>query len=411
MQKIGGHRFSNEESWVQYWNNMAATKTKPRSLDAICAKLKRINNDSPGPDTSPKLPSVNDDESNNNVDLPSSVFNGKHLELDEDTNSNCDSLLDLRDNMSCGVPSSTSRRKRKSAVPRNINQVRDKIDQIDEFNSKDELAEYALNNQNTNFPPENESEDSESLESELCNSKNDISSDSGVVVENSIKSIDVATAVAAASAVREADRKPNAPSPSYNSKKHSRKASYPKSSLLTNAPLDLSMSGSSGRDQMLDSDIDGPEDLSLSAENLSKTADLSETAEHLSRPAELSNKNTDGIIKSPIASGLKDYAESTMNELLQMYGFSGNSDRQGQMNNFTPNQLLQSTVSQGKDIAKVLTAISQRNGVTNSVDMKGVYSSFVNSSPKIQTEGRSNFILLIIDKIMPLFYLACTGLS
>jgi hypothetical protein len=62
-----------------------------------------------------------------------------------------------------------------------------------------ELAEYTLNNQNTTFPPENESDDIESLENEsdLSCDKNNISNDSGVAVDlfngNSVgeKSIDV----------------------------------------------------------------------------------------------------------------------------------------------------------------------------------------------------------------------------
>jgi hypothetical protein len=44
--------------------------------------------------------------------------------------------------------------------------VRDFVDKIDDIDEKDELAEYTLNNQNTTFPPENESDDIESLENE-----------------------------------------------------------------------------------------------------------------------------------------------------------------------------------------------------------------------------------------------------
>lgn len=379
---------------------MAATKTKPRSLDAICAKLKRISNDSPSPETVAlsKLTSFDNEipdhkESNNNVDMPGSLYNGKRLEVDqnEDTNSNCDSPLDLRENLSCAVPSS-SRRKRKSAVPRNINQVRDRIDQIDDIDNKDELAEYTLNNQNTDFPPENESDEGESLESEIVNNKPDLSNDSAVGIENGNgNSIDVATALAAASAIRETNQHSSASSTSFYNKKHSRKASNPKSSLITNAPLDLSMSRSSGSEHIIDSDVEGPEDLSFSAENLSKTADHIDTAEDLSKPAGNIHKSAENMVKSPDSSGLKDYAESTMNELLQMYGFSGNSDgmaRQAQLSNFNPNQLLQSTMSQGKDIAKVITAVSQKNGFTNIVDRKGIYSNFVNTAHKLQTDGR-----------------------
>jgi hypothetical protein len=45
--------------------------------------------------------------------------------------------------------------------------------------------EYTLNNQNTTFPPENESDDIESLENEsdLSCDKNNISNDSGVAVD------------------------------------------------------------------------------------------------------------------------------------------------------------------------------------------------------------------------------------
>ena len=49
----------------------------------------------------------------------------------------------------------SNKRKRKSAVPRSISQVKDFYDEKDE---KDELEEYEINNLNTDFPPEEESD-------------------------------------------------------------------------------------------------------------------------------------------------------------------------------------------------------------------------------------------------------------
>jgi hypothetical protein len=69
--------------------------------------------------------------------------------------------------------------------------------------------------------------------------------------------------------------------------------------------------------------------LSLTAENLSTTAEsFNNTAEDLSKTAEREQQNFENSVKkqSQDVTVLKDYAESTMNELLSMYGFSGNSD-------------------------------------------------------------------------------------
>ncbi|XP_071146586.1 zinc finger protein castor homolog 1-like isoform X3 [Mytilus edulis] len=394
-----------------------ALKTKPRSLDAICAKLKRINNDnddnSPLPSTStPYKPLVPQDlttnghkENNNNFDVLRSLSNGNEADENDDTNcrSTCESPVEFNENSQNNV-SSSSRRKRKLAVPRNINQVRDRIDQIDDFDEKDELAQYTINNQNTTFPPENESDDVDSLENEsdLSCDKNNISNDSGVAADTYVppvtdKSIDIAAAMAAASALRHSKQIPPAPSPPFfNSRKHSRKPSNLKSSLM-NAPLDLSMTKSFGSSDSFnsnnaaDSENETAEDLSLMAEDLSKTADVANTAEDLStKTAENNQKNA--AVKSPNVdiTVLKDYAESTMNELLQMYGFSGNSDgltKQVPLANFNSNQILQTTMAQGKDIAKVLTAVSQqKNGLNNlsMADKKGIYANFVNAAQKLK---------------------------
>ena len=416
FQKIGGHRLSSGDSWVNGWRNMAL-KTKPRSLDAICAKLKKINNDSPTPIQNLHQEIDNRKESNNNVDICSSLPNGKCVDIDqpEETSSlsiNYDATVETNGNVSNYV-SSSSRRKRKLSVPRNINQVRDFVDKIDDIDEKDELAEYTLNNQNTTFPPENESDDIESLENEsdLSCDKNNISNDSGVAVDlfngNCVgeKSIDVVSAMVAASALRNNKQFTPAPSQSFvNNRKHSRKSSNPKSSLI-NVPLDLSVTKTvenvndkhfDHKRKLDDNETETPEDLSLTAENLSTTAEsFNNTAEDLSKTAEREQQNFENSVKkqSQDVTVLKDYAESTMNELLSMYGFSGNSDhltKHVPLQSFTSKQILQTTMAQGKDIAKVLTAVSpQQNGLTNFsiAEQKGIYANFVSTAQKLKIQG------------------------
>ena len=95
---------SSGDSWVNGWRNMAL-KTKPRSLDAICAKLKKINNDSPTPIQNLHQEIDNRKESNNNVDICSSLPNGKCVDIDqpEETSSlsiNYDATVETNGNVS-----------------------------------------------------------------------------------------------------------------------------------------------------------------------------------------------------------------------------------------------------------------------------------------------------------------------
>ena len=213
-----------------------------------------------------------------------------------------------------GPSVSTSRRKsRKSTIPRSITQVRDYYDQLDD---KDELAEYEINNQNTNFPPDDCDEGEGEVERDVR--------DSGV------------------DSLPQSRTHENRESPNYQNRQRqpvfqsrpSVISSLPSASAF--APLDLSVSKSKDDENSLQDDdsdyndmddsnhgqIDNDNEFIRSQRNLV----IDEGKMSLPKQLPLLAAMSGGGFKpssSDQVNHLKDFAESTMNELISMYGFGG----------------------------------------------------------------------------------------
>ncbi|XP_045161717.2 zinc finger protein castor homolog 1-like [Mercenaria mercenaria] len=274
--------------------------------------------------------------------------------------------------------------RRKRAIPRSISQVRDFYDNVD---SKDELAEYEINNQNTNFPPEDayesERDTSGSGRESLSHSNDFGNEESNLSLSNNSKSL----------------------GHSGESLKLRYSSDFDSSNnILT--PLDLSISRSkddddsingylsSDEDDNVDADDDDEDDFFHPDRNLviDESKPTSQTSEHsLSNATSASQR----YIGSEQAAHLKDYAESTMNELISMYGFGGvaghHNDiaKQVPMKNFKTilQHSPQDQTSPGSTRSSVLTSFSNQpmsSGDEESHDgstpMKGIYANYVNST-------------------------------
>ncbi|KAJ8320737.1 hypothetical protein KUTeg_002324 [Tegillarca granosa] len=354
---------------------MASTTKKLRKLDAICAKLKSVTNDEPTQTSTPEIESVTEKESENSDSATKHLTNGE----------NDESFV-------------SRRKKRKASTPRNIAQVREVLESFEDYDEKDELAEYKINNQNTTFPPEedgdDESEHAQSPKNDLekCNGiPNDVSASPVITNHNSINNIS---------------------SIHSGNKKHSRKARKPQT--VVGIPLDLSLSktsidSESVNDESFEENFchqnedsngfsDTPEDLSIASENC-KTGD--------SKSVSPADKNDSSEIS---ISALKDYAENTMNELLQMYGFSGSEDSGvGQVSHKRLLQTVQSLSFKGDKSNLINSLIKNPAHLNGTVDLglglntplvshlpssvikKSIYANFVSTAnqpkPQISSDG------------------------
>lgn len=375
---------------------MASTTKKVRKLDAICAKLKSVTNEEPSKTATPENDSVGHKESEN---LDSTA---KHLTNGE-LNNECSSDLNLQnaeekaENLKNDESFVSRRKKRKASTPRNIAQVREVLENFEDFDEKDELAEYEINNQNTTFPPEEDGDDeSEHAQSpkddlEKCNGIPNGVSDSAVITNhNPIANIS---------------------SLHSSNKKHSRKARKPQN--VVGIPLDLSISKTSTDNDSVNGESleenfcpqnedsngfpDTPEDLSIASENCN-------TGE--SKSVSPTDKNDSSEIS---ISALKDYAENTMNELLQMYGLSGSEDSSiGQVSQKKLLQTVQSLSFKGDKSNLINSLIKNPAHLNGTVDLglstplmshlpssvikKGIYANFVSTSanklkPQISSDG------------------------
>ena len=264
--------------------------------------------------------------------------------------------------------------RRKRAIPRSISQVRDFYDHVD---SKDELAEYEINNQNTNFPPEDtyESEkdtsgsgrDSLSCSNDFSHEATDLSlSNNSKFLGNSGESF------------------------------KSRHSSDFENSNNISTPLDLSMSRSKDDEDSINGYLSSDEDDVVDEEDdddffhpdRNLVIDENKQTSQCSVPNSASGNQKN--VGSEQAARLKDYAESTMNELISMYGFGGTAGHHGDISKQLPMMNFKAILQQqGHDqLSPVATRSSVLTSYSNqpvssgdeesrdsSTPMKGIYSS------------------------------------
>ena len=201
------------------------------------------------------------------------------------------------------TPIGSSRRKsRKASTPRNIVQIQKSYNNIDHIDEKDELAEYEINNQNTNFPPEDADED---IEKSSYNSSHNSSHSNESVLDSSRSS-------------KELDK---SGAEVKQTLQHSRQTIDAESDI--GAPLDLSVSKSdeqSTTNGYLSSDEDEMgHNLVIDETEYDKTTSVKNDSAY----RQLGESKRESGDNKAHAAHLKDYAESTMNELISMYGYSG----------------------------------------------------------------------------------------
>lgn len=226
------------------------------------------------------------------------------------------------------VKQASGRRKnRKAAVPRNLTQVNDYLEQFAE--EKDELLEYKINNQDTDFPPQ-ESRSSENSEDENRSNEQEDQEDSNDAFT---------TRQASEATINAQDDKNN-------------NSNVPDSSHMayteTSQVVDMKTLNQETDDGVLD--------LSVSKiTNGNSTKETKPLALTDPRPIENGSGETktddeENKTHHPVTgktgdvdvAGLKSYAERTMNEFLSMYGFPGD------LNDTMPGQVPLHSFSMGK---------------------------------------------------------------
>lgn len=306
-------------------------------LDAICAKLKQIN-----------------------------YVDQDGTELVEEYNNNNDKLLTNGLNKDAFVlknleneTASSRRKKRKTATPRNLSQVRGYLEQFDD--KDDELADYEINNQHTDFPPDDHTSRN------LC-------------VHLQFEEIS-ANVLPEISPITPDDKEQL----EYNGKHVIAEES---------SPLDLSVVRTSGNDIC---DV-GEEDEGVGT-NGCMTPDIDPGVKKVSQTAASTNKvpskPTEVLNETRETNVLKDYAETTMNELLQMYGFEGKSEtvtKQVPLQNFSTKQILQTKLQNNlKARSPHLKTCEDTvlTGMPTSIKAKALNSKFVNNTkPPDVAEGK-----------------------
>ncbi|KAL3862322.1 hypothetical protein ACJMK2_008299 [Sinanodonta woodiana] len=324
----------------------------------------------------------NDKEAHENFDKETE---GCEKEECSNTKTNESKILEHSQNVD-STPTEYNCRKgrRKASTPRSITQVQKLYNQFD-IDEKDELAEYEINNLNTNFPPDDEElDDSEERQSSPSSSIQGSSVSFGQYTKE----------------IQDANN-------SSDTSKHSKeKASNHSKELSSSMPVTHSNLASSPLDLSISNDFDDNEDeinstsvdLSVRSSNdCEKDSSISE--DKMSSPADSKSESGDH------AANLKDYAENTMNELLSMYGLGGAGEGgvgeieslagQVPLKNFT--QMLQKVYNQmGTPLgAKIPIKIPLQGlvdertsgNVTGSSSLgkqqKGIYANYVQNSTTV----------------------------
>jgi hypothetical protein len=364
-----------------------AAKVKIRTLDAICAKLKSIN----GEENSENVPEKKAPQEQNGTQDPIDKVKDNIETLRNNVIHEAKTLKEIeRDSNG----SSSRRKSRKAAVPRNIAQVREILDKFDCVDDTDELAEYEINNQNTDFPP-NVDEDTNPEKDTSYSEKEDLSMCMEDEVENDSSRVSISINSSPLHN-RKQSRKPRKSRQSFNNSN-------------TTAPLDLSISKSTD-DSRTEEEF---EEINQSSQSLNDSND-NQTSSNLESSDNPSNKPADSKFKVTEKTErqemtvLKDYAESTMNELLSMYGFSGGSGdsvmQHIQSKNFTSDQILheQSQLDLPKsDNRTSIPPLISPNAIGNkqvsksmhmltSTEKKGIYTNYVNPSTSKSNQSTKN---------------------
>lgn len=361
-------------------------KMKVRTLDAICAKLKSLS----GEEGSDVVSELEISEQENNIPL-----------LNENDTSNSESFRDeileskkyLIDKELEKKGAGSSRRKsRKAAAPKNIAQVREILDKLDCADENDELAEYEINNQNTDFPPEEdiipEEEDSS------------VRKDSAKTVHNDSDNSPVSASINNSLQNRKQSRKPLKSTQSFSAPSN------------TAAPLDLSVAKSTEDSNHSERDFQEFNQSSQSLPNASEHQAVSQLEMTSNPQKSASSSSSSSSSKFKLAAEktekqemtvLKDYAETTMNELLSMYGFSAGSGdslvQQIPSNNFTSNQILHKQspqpvpkVQNSKPCIPPLIPSPSTDSVSPDTviptEKKGIYTNYV--SPSVNKSSQSS---------------------
>ena len=273
---------------------------------------------------------------------------------------------------------SSNRRKRKSAAPRSIVQVKNLYDNLDE---RDDLADYEINNLNTNFPPDDNDKD-ERLDKASPDSIHARSpwpqvgkNHEGMNLSNFNHS-----------------KSSNASSSLSNSKdsQRSRLSSEMEHNQST-APLDLSMNSRQSNfddDSMQwDRTSDGDDD-----ENSKMSEDEFESYYNRNRNLVIDENNARNVCSLNSSYGssgengshLKDFAENTMNELISMYYGNGPHGAPHKMlsSKLIPKSFQNHTQPRGEGPGYSNHPMS--SGDEESHDsfppMKGIYANYVKSA-------------------------------
>ena len=291
------------------------------------------------------------------------------------------------------TPISSSRRKsRKASTPRSIVQIQKTYNNFNHVDEKDELAEYEINNQNTDFPPE---EGDEENDKNSYNSSHDSLGGSNENLETSKSS-------------RETDRTSEI---SKSSEVYSFENGAAPLDLSVGKPEEHSFSVGKTEEQSSNNDYfssDDDEDGNSMDRNLvideAGQEKTNNSSTSLSSPTD---SRKECIDTKANAAHLKDYAESTMNELISMYGFS----RPGLSSDLTRHfpihgydsllQQVNGLVPVKKEpLAPATNHVQHVNGSGGSHDgsqpIKGIFTntqSHSPASPLIKAEGKSVYFL------------------
>lgn len=301
-------------------------------LDAICARLKTAS----GVDGGIVFPNNTESasleviERNNNV-TPSDI---KKLQTSESQ--------------------STSRRKsRKATVPRNLSKIQDFYDEDLDTNDKDELTDYKLNNQGSEFPPP----DSDADCNDYANQWTTAASDDE---EQFFKD--------ASSSEEESDCDGRI-SPSSNDGKLT---------ICTgeSSPLDLSVGSKSspGDPSKLISNLCIPKTI--------QNGTTAEFAEKLVSKLSAKSKSTKSAASNKDSTAvLPDYAETTMNELLNMYGL-GEGNKSMPPHNAKTLSRHEVTPNLNKIIRSAVPSVQAVTNGHSSVAPDSIYAMYMNSLAK-----------------------------
>lgn len=403
---------------------MALTGRKLCKLDAICAKLKQSKEDEESSDdrqTFPEVPnespanlslkcfnnniigkadlnSVDDEINSNGLDLSKKSFEDKTEKLKEDKLIESLDVKDLKkvtDNNNANYLDQTVDKpvvgssKRKRGIPRSISQVRD----LYEHAESDNIEDYVESKRSS---PEN---------SDINKTETVFSYAEAPLTDNNIKD-EVAT-------MGLSNSRTSNYSLDSDKSRHSSEINFSDS---CGTPLDLSINRSNKDDNDEDS-INGylssDEDVENNMEdddedffrpNRNLVIDEGKSVSQFSEcSAQSSVKDGPKAVGNEQEAHLQDYAESTMNELISMYGFGGISSQQNDLSKHVPiknftsilqyaqREQLSPASTGGASLSNHPMSSGDEESHDGSQPMKGLYAnlSAIGTSSGIKMQGSS----------------------